>query len=94
MKQMGEEAEFRGLQERVIGSVMRGDWRIVQVTPTGGGKSLTFMLAAYCTPDGVTIVIAPLVALEDDMEQRCVRMGIDGQVWRAGECSEGRHWYS
>lgn len=80
---MGEEAEFRGLQEQVIQLVMRGQWPIVQITPTGGGKSLTFMLLAYCTADGVTIVITPLVALENDMEQRCIRMGIDGYVWKS-----------
>ncbi|RTE68056.1 hypothetical protein BHE90_017567, partial [Fusarium euwallaceae] len=43
---MGPAAEFRGLQEPVIRAVARGEWPIVQITPTGGGKSLTFMLPA------------------------------------------------
>ncbi|KAI8682258.1 hypothetical protein NCS56_00348100 [Fusarium sp. Ph1] len=80
---MGPAAEFRGLQEPVIRAVARGEWPIVQVTPTGGGKSLTFMLPAYCTPDGVTVVVTPLVALQDDMAGRCAKMGIDAYTWKS-----------
>ncbi|EMT67217.1 Putative ATP-dependent DNA helicase Q1, partial [Fusarium odoratissimum] len=82
---MGPSATFRGLQEPVIRAVARGEWPIVQVTPTGGGKSLTFMLPAYCTPDGVTVVITPLVALENDMVGRCIKLGIDAYVWKSRE---------
>ncbi|KAH6867692.1 RecQ helicase [Thelonectria olida] len=78
---MGPAAEFRGLQEPVIRAVARGEWPIVQITPTGGGKSLTFMLPAFCVPDGMTIVITPLVALQNDMDARCAKMGIDAYVW-------------
>ncbi|THZ13147.1 hypothetical protein D6C89_10612 [Aureobasidium pullulans] len=39
--------------------------------PTGGGKSLTFMLLARCSPGGVTIVVIPLTALEGDIVRRC-----------------------
>ncbi|SCV25108.1 uncharacterized protein FFB14_00001 [Fusarium fujikuroi] len=35
---MGKSAEFRGLQEAVIRTVVRGDGPIVQITPTGGGQ--------------------------------------------------------
>ncbi|TPX16410.1 uncharacterized protein E0L32_012428, partial [Thyridium curvatum] len=84
LKQMlGPTAEFRGLQEPVIQAVVRGEWPIVQITPTGGGKSLTFMLPAFCTPDGVTVVVTPLVALQDDMVDRCRRHGIDAYVWKS-----------
>lgn len=86
---MGEGAEFRGMQERVIRAVARREWPTVQVTPTGGGKSLTFMLPAFCTPDGVTIVVTPLVALENDMEERCGRMGIDGYIWKSRGVQRG-----
>ncbi|KAM5527653.1 hypothetical protein FOXYSP1_20015 [Fusarium oxysporum f. sp. phaseoli] len=50
---MGPSARFRGLQEPVIRAVARGEWLIVQITPIGGGKSLTFMLPAYCTPNDI-----------------------------------------
>jgi superfamily II DNA helicase RecQ len=43
------------------------------------------MLPAYCVLDGVKIVIAPLVALEDDMVQRCQWLGINGYIY--GEVS-------
>jgi superfamily II DNA helicase RecQ len=39
--------------------------------PTGGGKSLTFMLLARYSPGGVTIVVVPLTALEGDIVRRC-----------------------
>jgi superfamily II DNA helicase RecQ len=68
---MGPGASFRGLQEPMIRAVARGEWPIVQVTPIGGGKSLIFMLPAFCTPDSMTIVVSLLVALENDMEVRC-----------------------
>ncbi|KAF5513901.1 Bloom syndrome protein-like protein [Colletotrichum fructicola] len=57
---------------------------IVQVTGTGGGKSLSFMLPAYCAPDGVTIVVTPLVALRTDMDARCSRSGLASTTWRGG----------
>jgi superfamily II DNA helicase RecQ len=41
----------------------------VQVMPTGGGKSLMFILLAYCMLDGVIVVVTPLVALENNIVQ-------------------------
>lgn len=78
---MGEDAEFRGIQEPVIKAIMNGLTPIVQVTGTGGGKSLSFMLPAYCSGVGVTVVIVPLVALRDDLLQRCEELQIDVRVW-------------
>ncbi|RSL71035.1 hypothetical protein CEP54_001530 [Fusarium duplospermum] len=50
----------------------------------GDGKSLTFMMPTYCTPDGVTVVVTPLVSLENDMAVRCAKIGIDAYVWKSG----------
>ncbi|KJZ69027.1 hypothetical protein HIM_11586 [Hirsutella minnesotensis 3608] len=80
---MGPTAEFRGMQETAIRAVTRGEWPIIQVTPTGGGKSLTFMLPAFCTPDGVTVVITPLTSLQHDMVARCAKSGISAYAWRS-----------
>lgn len=80
---MGAAAEFRGLQEPVMWAVIRGEWPILQVMATGGGKSLTFMLPGFCTPDGVTVIVTPLVALQNDMDVRCAKMGIDAYVWKS-----------
>lgn len=54
----------------------------MQVTGTGGGKSLSFMLPAFCSPDGVTVVVVPLVALREDLHRRCQVGGIDSHVWQ------------
>lgn len=78
---MGEKARFRDNQEPAIQAILDGESPIIQVTGCGGGKSLSFMLPAYCVSGGVTIVIAPLVALQYDLQRRCEELGIDSTVW-------------
>jgi len=78
---MGEEARFRGNQEPAIRAIMDGESPVIQVTGCGGGKSLSFMLPAYCVPGGVTIVIAPLVSLKEDLQRRCEELKIDSAIW-------------
>jgi superfamily II DNA helicase RecQ len=78
---LGDGARFRGIQQKVIQAIVRGDNPIVQVTGTGGGKSLSFMLPAFCSPEGVTVVVVPLVALREDLHRRCQKSGIDTHVW-------------
>ena len=77
-------ARFRGVQEQAIRAVLDGHTPIVQVAGTGEGKSLTFMLPAYCEPSGVTIVVVPMLALRADMEQRCRQAGLSVSVWESG----------
>lgn len=57
-------ARFRGSQETVIRAIVRGETPVVQVAAIGSGKSLSFMLPAYYAPNGVTIVVVPLMALQ------------------------------
>ncbi len=82
---LGPEARFRGNQEAVLQAIVRGESPVVQVMRTGGGKSLLFMLPAFCAPEGVTVVIVPLVALVQNMEKRCLDCGIDVHVWVTGK---------
>lgn len=70
-RMMGPDAEFRGVQFAILQALMQGYKNVLGIMPTGGGKSLTFMLPARCSPGGVTIVVIPLTALEGDMVRRC-----------------------
>jgi superfamily II DNA helicase RecQ len=75
------DAEFRGNQKEVLEAVVRGDSVVLQVSATGSGKSYSFMIPAFCSPDGTTIVIVPLVALQKDLERRCAIHCITAKVW-------------
>jgi len=59
---------FRGLQETVVQSVLRGQ-DVLALMPTGAGKSLCYQLPALVFP-GVTVVISPLIALMRDQLRR------------------------
>lgn len=48
---------------------------VLAVIPTGGGKSLTFQLAAVTDP-GVTFVIMPLLSLIEDNKTHMTKLGI------------------
>lgn len=53
--------QFKGLQEKVVGSIIVGQNTFV-IMPTGGGKSLCYQLPALVLP-GTAIVVSPLIAL-------------------------------
>ncbi|WP_299210920.1 ATP-dependent DNA helicase RecQ [uncultured Aquimarina sp.] len=54
-------SQFRGLQEKVIESVLSNQNTFV-IMPTGGGKSLCYQLPALMC-EGTAIVVSPLIAL-------------------------------
>ncbi|HRG17690.1 MAG TPA: DNA helicase RecQ [Flavobacterium lutivivi] len=53
--------QFKGLQEKVIRSIIDGNNTFV-IMPTGGGKSLCYQLPAL-VQEGTAIVVSPLIAL-------------------------------
>ncbi|MEO9571698.1 MAG: RecQ family ATP-dependent DNA helicase [Polaribacter sp.] len=53
--------KFKGLQEKVIKSIVDGNNTFV-IMPTGGGKSLCYQLPALMS-EGTAIVVSPLIAL-------------------------------
>jgi len=52
---------FKGMQEEVISTIMKGEDCFV-IMPTGAGKSLCYQLPALIS-DGTAIIISPLIAL-------------------------------
>lgn len=79
----GSGAQFRPGQRRIIQAIVRGESPVVQITPTGGGKSMSFMLPAMCSREGKTIVIVPLVALQEDICEECIKHGIEASMWNS-----------
>jgi superfamily II DNA helicase RecQ len=39
--------------------------------PTGGGKSMLFIVPVFTTPSGITVVVVLLVILQADITQQC-----------------------
>ncbi|SHJ28008.1 DNA helicase RecQ [Pseudozobellia thermophila] len=54
-------AEFKGLQQDVVASILQGK-NTFAIMPTGGGKSLCYQLPALMQ-EGTAIVVSPLIAL-------------------------------
>jgi superfamily II DNA helicase RecQ len=76
--------QFRGVQGAAIDAIKRGDSRVVVVMPTGGGKSMLFMLPAWVGQrGGLTIVVVPLLALRSDLQRRCEAAGISCVEWES-----------
>jgi superfamily II DNA helicase RecQ len=85
---MGKGTQFRGEQKRAITAIMQGKSPILIVMATGSGKSLLFMLPAFCVQGGTSIVVVPLQSLQTDLKGRCDKDGITCVIWRAGQAIE------
>jgi RecQ family ATP-dependent DNA helicase len=85
-KMLGSEARFRGLQEPVLQAIMKHQSPIVAVMGTGVGKTLLFQLPAKSMSSGTTIVISPLVSLQEHMVERCQQAGISCVKWDPRQC--------
>jgi|GEM_PF-2933654 len=71
---------FKAGQEEVVRDVLAGGHRLV-VLPTGGGKSLCYVLPAVLRA-GKTLVVSPLIALMEDQAERAASVGLRALVWR------------
>lgn len=87
----GDRAEFRGLQEPALRAIMKNKSPIVVIMGTGAGKSLLFMLPAKSVSAGTTVVITPLISLQDDLADRCRRAGISCMSWDSRKAKTQAH---
>ena len=73
--------QFRGLQKPALEAIMKHESPILVVMGTGVGKSMLFQIPAKSVSSGTTIVITPLVSLQDHMVERCQQVGISCTKW-------------
>ena len=72
----GAGTQFRGLQKPALEAIMKHESPILVVMGTGVGKSMLFQIPAKSASSGTTIVITPLVLLQDHIIVRCQQVGI------------------
>jgi superfamily II DNA helicase RecQ len=87
----GDGAEFRGLQEPALRAIMKNKSPILVIMGTGAGKSLLFMLPARSIGTGTTVVITPLVSLQNDLARRCQKVGIPCMSWDSRKAKTQGH---
>jgi ATP-dependent DNA helicase RecQ len=85
LKRLGYEAFRPGQREAICALLLKG--RLLQVAPTGGGKSLTYQLPASLLP-GTSLVISPLVSLMHDQVQALEARGVPATFLAATLSSE------
>lgn len=79
--------EFRPGQLPILDRALQNK-SVIGLLPTGGGKSLTYQLAAMLQP-GVTIIIDPLRSLMKDQYDGLINSGIDTCTYiNSNQCSE------
>jgi superfamily II DNA helicase RecQ len=54
---------------------------LVAILPTGGGKSLVFIVPAILSGSGVTIMVAPYAELKRQLVSRYTNAGLDCKYW-------------
>jgi superfamily II DNA or RNA helicase len=86
----GPNFRFRSPQQaRALMALVRKEGPLVVVLPTGGGKSLLFMVPLILLRAQTTIVVAPFVALVQDLIDRCDRQGLSAVEWTCELAAEG-----
>lgn len=84
-----KEMRLRSVQPEAFQAIQRGDGKIVVVMPTGAGKSMLFMLPAFVSVGGVTVVVVPFTTLRHDMRVRCNELKISVGEWNGKKSMDG-----
>ncbi|EXK24343.1 hypothetical protein FOMG_18921 [Fusarium oxysporum f. sp. melonis 26406] len=94
-RMLGEDAGWKTSQQRdgmyrIMGLENNGtrSEQLIVVLPTGGGKSIFFMLPAFMEDERgkggpVSIVVVPFVSLVQDLVTRARELGIDCMEWKS-----------
>ena len=79
-----DSASFHGNQLQTLRSILSYKFEcIVQICPTGGGKSMAFMLSAYLAYGGTSIVIVPYRSVQKAHYDAATNIGIQCVLWKA-----------
>ena len=81
-------AAFRSGQQRAVRAALAGRSALV-VLPTGGGKSLCYMVPALVL-DGLTVVVSPLISLMQDQVWSARAKGISAAALTSAQPLEER----
>lgn len=77
-------------QAKALQLILDGKKDVLAILPTGGGKSLLFFLPTLMESGMTTVVIVPLIAVMDDLRDRCIKAGISCANWDPAEQSRER----
>jgi superfamily II DNA helicase RecQ len=81
-----QDVGFRSVEQELDAqAVLDKQTPLVVVLPTGGGKSLLFMVAAFVETGGMTVVVVLYRALRANLVGRMKASGIDCIEWQHGE---------
>ncbi|MBU0476119.1 MAG: ATP-dependent DNA helicase [Bacteroidetes bacterium] len=82
-------SQFRGMQEKIINTIVVEKKHSLVLMPTGGGKSLIYQIPALIF-EGGTIVISPLIALMQDQVDALKKKNIPAEFINSTVSKENR----
>ena len=87
----GRQAKFRSQKQReAVMAAANGTNELFIILPTGAGKSLAFMLPTMLPTAKTTVIITPLVALANDIYERCMNSTINVIIYGTHELRRAR----
>ncbi|KAF9764551.1 hypothetical protein IL306_002794 [Fusarium sp. DS 682] len=75
-------------QMRAFDAICAAEQDVIFIAPTGSGKSFIYSLPAFLQPGGITIVVSPLTALQQDQLAHLRAAKISAEIWQDGEMQE------